>query len=47
LLSEIPFTLHKRDETRNISNLCGDLIHDPTALALSAKAKANFKGISP
>jgi len=38
--------MHTRDETRNISNSCGDFINDPTALALFAKTKANFEGIS-
>jgi len=46
LLSGIPFTLHTRDESPNISNLCGEFVNHLIALALfSIKTKASFEGI--
>ena len=42
----IPLTLHTRNESPNISNLCVESVHNAIVLALLTKAKAIFKGFS-
>jgi hypothetical protein len=43
----IPFTLHTRLDKPKKLKSWGDAVQDPTALALFAKDKASFDGISP
>ena len=39
--------MQTRDESPNISNLCGHPVHELIALELFTNAKASFDGISP